>query len=297
MVGNARRSGLKSISKRARATCCHQRLRPSPEYSEYMSWRGIQYFSGGALSMFTGHSLAVGVKDRCSGRISQRRSTGSGRRGALWALSLCALETPPARLRAQAVPPPRRRPHGGGAILELCTLATTPVPPARVYADVMKPRRRLSFNPRAPSPHLCPPEQHGRASPRGRRREPVGHRGHRVPTSTSRLNRPIARLRPPLLRLPHSPLAESRLRRPAVLSPARLAYAADVFFRESGSSGGNKGDRSCATAWLGGLRNRSCAGCSIEGLATHLRLSRALATAPSDAMFCLTYRPTGTRCL
>lgn len=44
----------------------------APQYAQYMGWRGVQYFFGGAMSVFTTKSLlgALGV----AGRHSVRRS-------------------------------------------------------------------------------------------------------------------------------------------------------------------------------------------------------------------------------
>lgn len=90
-----------------------------------MSWRGIQYFFGGAISVFTTKALlsAVGVSDRAAGlsaaTINWVLKDGAGRFGrflfARWGHQLdCELKQ--FRLLGDVL-------MEGGAILELCTLA------------------------------------------------------------------------------------------------------------------------------------------------------------------------------
>lgn len=44
----------------------------APQYATYMTWRGIQYFFGGAISVYTTRSLlgALGVAGRRSGEAA-----------------------------------------------------------------------------------------------------------------------------------------------------------------------------------------------------------------------------------
>lgn len=44
----------------------------APQYAKYMTWRGVQYFFGGAMSVFTTRSLlrAVGVANKHSGEAA-----------------------------------------------------------------------------------------------------------------------------------------------------------------------------------------------------------------------------------
>lgn len=44
----------------------------APQYAKYMAWRGVQYFFGGAMSVFTTRSLlrAVGVANKHSGEAA-----------------------------------------------------------------------------------------------------------------------------------------------------------------------------------------------------------------------------------
>lgn len=43
-----------------------------PQYAKYMSWRAVQYFFGGALSVYTTRSLlgSLGVANRGSGEAA-----------------------------------------------------------------------------------------------------------------------------------------------------------------------------------------------------------------------------------
>ena len=96
----------------------------SPQYREYMFWRGVQYFFGGALSLFTTRALltSVGVKRGAStsaAAINWVLKDGAGRMGrflfARWGHQLdCELKQ--FRLLGDGL-------MEGGAILELSTIA------------------------------------------------------------------------------------------------------------------------------------------------------------------------------
>ena len=96
----------------------------SPQYREYMAWRGVQYFFGGALSLFTTRALlaAVGVKRGASASaaaINWVLKDGAGRMGrclfARWGHQLdCELKQ--FRLMGDGL-------MEAGAVLELATIA------------------------------------------------------------------------------------------------------------------------------------------------------------------------------
>ena len=96
----------------------------SPQYTEYMAWRGVQYFFGGALSLFTTRALltSVGVKKGASASaaaINWVLKDGAGRLGrflfARWGHQLdCELKQ--FRLLGDGL-------MEAGAVLELSTIA------------------------------------------------------------------------------------------------------------------------------------------------------------------------------